>query len=393
MRFVLALLLVACGGGAPRPRAPMPAPVGAGEVYQRLRSSIVVIRCLGSRWGTGFGFGRPGRVATAAHVAQCPREIVAELADGTQIGARVVAMGDPYDVALLELVGPRAAEVVPLTMRETPLPVGADVIAFGFPIGPDQDGPHDHTVSRGILGQRTREQLIHDASISPGSSGGPVLDEEGRVIGVDFAMPGGGSQVAMAVPIEHVLALHRRTPAHASDPRDPFEIGVELGIDYAGSEGFESNFLGAEIVGWVSAFDQLVGTVRGLILGRLPNLEDEGTILSGFRWAAEVDLAYRLRIDALPLAFEPNAGFSLGFDHLTRQTEEIMLVDPACDPAMEACAVRRSMSITESDAWLPRPLIGLRIVFGPFVLGYTALFDVERIERSEHRFTLRVRFL
>jgi hypothetical protein len=392
MRFLLALALVACGGGPPRPRPQMPEPIETGAVYARLRPSFVVLRCMGQRYGTGFGFGRPGRVATAAHVVQCPREITAELADGTLIGARVVAMGD-LDIALLELVGPRAAEVLPLEVRDEPLPVGAEVIAVGFPIGPDEDGPNDHTISRGILGQRTRGRLIHDAAISPGSSGGPVLDHEGRVVGLDYAIPGGGGQVALAVPIEHVLALHRSTPANTGDPRDPFEIGVELGLDYAGTDDFTSHLLGAEIAGWVSAFDQIVGTARVLILGRFASVVEDGTISSGLRWAAEVDLAYRLRLDWLPFAFELAGGFSLGFDTLTTTTDEIMLEDPSCDPATQRCAIRRFSTTTTTDRWLPRPLLAIRISLSPFIIGYSAVFDVDEVARAEHRFTLRIRFL
>src|SRR5262245_57224585 len=128
--------------------------------------------------------------------------------DGTRIGVRVVAVGADTDIALLELIGPRAAEIVPIPPREELLPVGGRVVSVGFPIGPEADGPHDFTVSEGILAQRTNDRLIHDAAISPGSSGGPVLDEEGRLIGLNYATPR-NSSVAIAVPIEEVLELHR----------------------------------------------------------------------------------------------------------------------------------------------------------------------------------------
>lgn len=364
--------------------------IDVGALYERLRPSFVVIRCMGERYGTAFGFGQRGRVATARHVVDCPRSLAAELADGSIVPVRVVAMSDAHDLALLELVGPRARVVPPLEAGTGELPIGADVMSVGFPIGPEADGPHELAVTRGVLAQRTPDRLVHDALISPGSSGGPVIDREGRVIGVSVAVPR-GSSVALAVPAEHLVALHRDTPRDAGDPRDPFDFGLDVGVMYAFADVHPFHFIGLEVGLSASVFDQIVATLRGVALIRFPQtLEEGGVLIEGTRFAGELDLGYRLRIDRFPLVFELAGGISIGNDRVSEARQELMLVDPSCDPATERCAIRLFGVRTERDDLLARPLVTLRVSLGPLTLSYAALFDVERVEATAHRFTLRL---
>lgn len=361
-----------------------------GAIYERLRPSFVVIRCMGERYGTGFGFGLRGRVATARHVVDCPRALAAELADGTIVPVRVVAMSEAHDLALLEITGPRATVVPPIEPADDEPRIGADVMSVGFPVGPEGDGPHELAVTRGIVGQRTESRLVHDALISPGSSGGPVLDREGRVIGVSVAVPR-GSSVALAVPVEHLSELHRETRRDAGDPRDPFDFVLDVGIIYAFTDAHPFHFTGVEVGLSTVAYDQVVATLRGVALIRFPQtLEEGGVLIEGSRFAGELDLGYRLRLDRFPLVFELAAGFSMGNDRVSEARQELMLVDPSCDPALERCAIRIFGVRTERDHLLARPLVALRVSLGPLTLSYTALFDVERIVATEHRFTLRL---
>jgi hypothetical protein len=364
--------------------------IDPGALYARLRPSFVVIRCMGERYGTGFGFGLRGRVATARHVVDCPRSLAAELADGSLVAVRVVAMGDAHDLALLEIVGPRARLVPPIEPRTTAPSIGEDVISVGFPIGPEGDGPHDLAVTRGVVAQRTSDRLIHDALISPGSSGGPVLDREGRVIAVSVAVPS-GSSVGLAEPVEHLLELHRETPRDAGDPRDSFDFGLDVGIAYAFADVHPFHFIGLEVGLSASVFDQIVATLRGIALIRFPQtLEEGGVLIEGTRFAGELDFGYRLRVDRFPLVFELAGGLSIGNERVSEARQELMLVDPDCDPRIERCAIRLFGVRTERDDLLARPLLTLRVSLGPLTLSYTALFDVERVEATEHRFTLRL---
>ena len=132
-------------------------------------------------------------------------------------------------------------------------------------------------------------------------------------------------------------------------------------------------------------------TLRGVALIRFPQtLEEGGVLIEGSRFAGELDLGYRLRLDRFPLVFELAAGFSMGNDRVSEARQELMLVDPSCDPALERCAIRIFGVRTERDHLLARPLVALRVSLGPLTLSYTALFDVERIVATEHRFTLRL---
>ena len=395
MGRIASAALIACALSCGLARAQEPTPhaepdIDVGALYARLRPSFVVIRCMGERFGTGFGFGLRGRVATARHVVDCPRSLAAELADGSLVAVRVVAMSDTHDLALLELVGPRARLVPPLEVSTTEAAVGDDVMSVGFPVGPEGDGPHDLAVTRGVLAQRTADRVIHDALISPGSSGGPVLDREGRVIAVSVAVPS-GSSVALAVPIELLRELHRETPRDAGDPRDVFDFGLDVGVIYAFADVHPFHFIGLEVGLSASVFDQIVATLRGVALIRFPQtLEEGGVLIEGTRFAGEVDFGYRLRIDRFPLVFELAAGLSIGNERVSEARQELMLVDPSCDPAIERCAIRLFGVRTERDELLARPLLTLRVTLGPLTLAYAALFDVERVEATEHRFTLRL---
>lgn len=386
-----AMIRAATGSDDERACASERAPIDAGELYRRLRSSFVVLRCAGERYGTGFGFGWLGRVATARHVVTCARGLAVELADGTIAGVRVVAMGEQHDLALVEIEGEAASRVPPLLPSDPPVDVGAEVISVGFPVGPENNGPYELAVTRGILAERTADRLVHDALISPGSSGGPVLDRDGRVVGVSFAVPR-GSSVGLAVPVEHLVTLHHETPRDAGDPRDPFRFGFDVGLSYAFSDpSILFHFGGIQLALWATVFDQIVATLRGVALLRFPRtLPDGGVEIEGNRFTGELDLGYRLRIDGFPILFELAGGLSLGNDHVSQTRQELMLVDPTCDPATERCAIQTFAVRTEVDHVLARPLATLRAMYGPLTLEYTALFDVEHIESTEHRFTLRL---
>ncbi len=374
----------------PSERCAEPGPIDAGALYRRHRSSFVVLRCQGERYGTGFGFGPPGRVATARHVVTCPRGLAAELADGTIAPVRVVAMSDEHDIALVELSGPAAARVPPLLPDLDRVPVGAEVVSVGFPVGPEGDGAYDLAVTRGIVAERTLDRLVHDALVSPGSSGGPLLDRHGRVVGVTFAVPR-GSSVGLAVPVEHLVALSHETPRDAGDPRDPFQFGFDVGLSYTIAGPYPSHFVGLQLALWGAVFDQFVATLRGIASIRLPQtLADGGTQLGGNRFAAEADVGYRLRIDGFPIFFELAGGISVGNDHVSRTNQELMLTNPSCDPTMSRCAVSTYGVTHDSDRILTRPLLTLRATYGPLTLAYTVLFDVESIDATAHRITLRL---
>jgi S1-C subfamily serine protease len=132
-------------------------------------------------FGTGFVLARDGLIATNAHVVAACAHIL--LADGTP--ARLVRADAGRDLALL-----RADRSFPLALplrSGQPAELGEAVLVLGFPFG--QTLGTGLTVTNGIVTGMTGlggdpRRFQTNAAIQPGSSGGPVLDEQGRVIGI-----------------------------------------------------------------------------------------------------------------------------------------------------------------------------------------------------------------
>jgi hypothetical protein len=216
-----------------------------------------------------------------------------------------------------------------------------------------------------------------------------VLDRAGRVVGVSFAVPR-GSAVALAVPVEPLVELHRATPTNAGDPRDPFRFAFDVGLSYEVADvGQPFHFAGAQLVLSMSVFDQAIVSLRAIALLRFPQTLEDGRRLDGVRFAAELDAGYRLRLDGFPLLFELAGGISMGNDHVAEVRQELMLDDPACNPALERCGVS-VFEVRATHDVLARPLLTLRVTLGPLTLAYMVLLDIERIESTAHRVTLRL---
>ncbi|MFD1539351.1 S1C family serine protease [Nonomuraea guangzhouensis] len=212
---VLAYWLGSSGGNgeaaAPRPSAtPTPsATLTVPDVYKRVGPSVVVIQA-GKSFGTGVIAAEDGTVLTAHHVIKGAKDINLTFADGTKAKAAVVSSNPKRDVATLKPA--KLPEiVVPATLGGA-VAVGAPVVAIGNPLG------LTYSVSTGVVSglNRTADRtaddgdlgglIQFDASVNPGSSGGPLLNARGLVIGIVVSMadPGGDEAfagIAFAVPI------------------------------------------------------------------------------------------------------------------------------------------------------------------------------------------------
>jgi S1-C subfamily serine protease len=140
--------------------------------------------------GSGFVYDGLGHIVTNFHVVDGAEEINVTFKDGTTIMAEVVGEDPTYDLAVVK-VDPDAYPMRPLQLGDVePLRIGQFVIAIGAPFGLDQ------TLTFGVISSLGRiiespdqryigEAIQTDAAINPGNSGGPLLDLEGRVIGVN----------------------------------------------------------------------------------------------------------------------------------------------------------------------------------------------------------------
>lgn len=162
--------------------------------------------------GSGFLWDGSGHVVTNYHVIKDANRAFVTLADGRYLEAALVGAEPRKDLAVLRI---DLEDQVPPTLplgRSMPLRVGQSVFAIGNPFGLDQtlttgviSGLDREIV--GIAGNRLRQVIQTDAAINPGNSGGPLLDSEGRLIGVNTAIksPSGASAgIGFAIPVDTV---------------------------------------------------------------------------------------------------------------------------------------------------------------------------------------------
>lgn len=199
------------------------------EVFSRVSGSVVFINTSELRRnrftrnatevargaGSGFVWDKLGRIVTNAHVVQTGTNYSVTLTDGTVRSARLIGMDTTKDLAVLQ-IDPKGVDlhpVVPGTSHD--LLVGQKVFAIGNPFGLDQ------TLTTGIISALGREitsvanttiqdVIQTDAAINPGNSGGPLIDSQGRLIGVNTAIysPSGVSAgIGFAVPVDTVRRI------------------------------------------------------------------------------------------------------------------------------------------------------------------------------------------
>lgn len=172
-----------------------------------------------------------GSALTNSHVVRGATAVEVELAEGTAELADVVG-DDPFtDLALLRLPGKRSYTALELGDSNA-LRVGAVVLAVGAPFGLAR------TVTLGIVGAlgrtlvgpkgRTIEGVIQtDAQLNPGNSGGPLLDVDGRVVGINTAMHPGGSGLCFAVPANTARFVIDEIAAHGRVRRGYLGLSAE----------------------------------------------------------------------------------------------------------------------------------------------------------------------
>jgi tetratricopeptide (TPR) repeat protein len=188
---------------------PMPKELSAEAIFKQASPAVVRVevrdrdsKVIGQ--GSGFLVSEDGLVATNHHVIEDAATAQVVLSDNTKYDVEGVASSLPAsDLVLLKISGQQFPS---LTLADDTLPsVGNKVYAIGNPRG------LTNTLSDGLIsGVRpvddTLSLLQTTASISPGSSGGPLLSQEGKVIGVTTAFIQGGQNLNMVVPVRTLIA-------------------------------------------------------------------------------------------------------------------------------------------------------------------------------------------
>jgi putative serine protease PepD len=195
------------------------------DVYRRAASGVVEITVAtgganqfggsGQAQGSGFVYDTNGHIVTNEHVVDGATSVTVMLANGKRYTAKVVGTDASTDLAVLKIDAP-ASQLHPLALADSSsLAVGAGVVAIGSPFG------LQGTVTSGIVSALHREieapnnftiqdAIQTDAAINHGNSGGPLLDLQGRVIGVNAQIKsdsGGNEGVGFAIPSNTVRSV------------------------------------------------------------------------------------------------------------------------------------------------------------------------------------------
>ncbi len=151
--------------------------------------------------GSGFIIDREGFIVTNNHVIEGADEVTVKIANGKEYKAEIVGKDPSTDLALIK-IKPRE-RLTPLVMGDSDaMAVGNWVVAIGSPFGLEQ------TVTAGIVSAKGRtigsgpydDFIQTDASINFGNSGGPLLNLQGEVIGINTAITATGHGIGFAIP-------------------------------------------------------------------------------------------------------------------------------------------------------------------------------------------------
>jgi serine protease Do len=240
-------LLAGCGAGGGEPETG-PEPAG----FDDLELATVYIKGQGTfidpgsldpaegRWiGSGFVVSEDGLVVTNNHVVTGAGALDVLLGGEDEVGGKVLGASECLDLAVIQL--DEGGDYSFLAWHEGEIKTGLDVYSAGYPLG----AAEEFTLTRGIVSKddfpldtqwASLEHVIeHDARIRGGNSGGPLVDEDGAVVGVNYA--GDDS-------LDYNFAIHR-------------DVVQEHLDDLAAGERVQS--IGINAQAWVSEDGSLYG--------------------------------------------------------------------------------------------------------------------------------------
>ena len=181
----------------------------ANDLADLLRHTVVEVRSGDTGSGTGIVWGGAGLVVTNAHCA--PQNVPLEVSEpmGRWRGARVIAYHPRHDLALLSAPSARGPL---LELRDADsLRAGELVFAHGHPLGVRD------ALAMGVVHAITRDShtnqprwVVADVRLAPGNSGGPLVDVDGRLVGINSMVVNG---LGVAVPADLVRAFVERALA------------------------------------------------------------------------------------------------------------------------------------------------------------------------------------
>ena len=286
------------------------------EVYRRATPAVVNITTQAVEWnffygpvpsggtGTGFIVNPDGTIVTNYHVVRDAQQIVVTRIDGSSDSAQLVGFDPLTDLAVVK-IDPEGARLATLPLGDSSqLQVGQKVLAIGNPFGLQA------TLTTGVVSalQRTLrtpggaiidEAIQTDAAINPGNSGGPLLDSQGRVVGVNtmiFTPSGGSVGIGFAIPVNTVRFILGDLVRYGKHKRpwlgiSSLEVAPELAA--ALSLPVKAGILVAEVVpGGPADRAGLRGGRRNIVVGRMrfPTGGDIIVSIDGHKVESQTDI-------------------------------------------------------------------------------------------------------
>lgn len=183
-----------------------PAP-GMRAAFRQIAPSVVSLEIARkdgqSSQGAAFAIDASGALITAAHVLDQAAEVTAILADGRRLPVRILASDALSDIGVIRIEG---ANLPPARLAGALPETGEAVAAIGNPLG------LRHAASAGIVSGLDRSYgnapygfIQHDAALNPGSSGGPLINASGEVVGINIAIADAARHhigIGLALPVE-----------------------------------------------------------------------------------------------------------------------------------------------------------------------------------------------
>src|SRR5690349_19253272 len=253
--WALALLAHAANEApAPAPAdaasAPPPVSLSARKVYEQARSQLLQIRTVlkgrasQTSVGSGFIVTKEGHILTNFHVVSevalepATHDLVYVTADGREAPLQILMLDVLHDLALLKIAPardtPAGFDALAFRPARLTLAQGERMYSLGNPLDVGFaviEGNYNGLVERSFY-----PQIFFSGALSAGMSGGPALDQEGRVIGINVARRVDGEQVSFLVPVSFAATLLERGrnappmkgPAHAEITRQLMEHQAQL---------------------------------------------------------------------------------------------------------------------------------------------------------------------
>ena len=289
--------------------------------------------------GSGFIISDDGYILTNNHLVGDAENVRVQLSDDKEFKAKVIGADPDSDVALVKI---EQKGLPHLELADSnALEVGEWVVAIGSPFG------LSHTVTAGIVSAKSRsgvgittyEDFIQtDAAINPGNSGGPLLDLDGKVVGINTAIisrTGGNMGIGLAIPINMAKTVYKQLIAEGKVVRGYLglsmqdltpELAENFGVKESKGvvvtkvfEGSPAEKAGIKFEDVIIEFEgkgvedskDLMNQVAALSPGTNVNLV---VIREGKKETVTVELGERPKVDEMTTDQTPATIYDLGFD-------------------------------------------------------------------------------